>query len=259
MTDAPPPAATVRIGGGGSGPLALTALIAGFLALVILKPWAFASTERAQGREPNTTPPPATRGAELDGPADLGSHCDRPNRWRIYTSEGRNGGTPFRVWWGVEPASIAARPTDPKLPLTKIGSTIEAVGYCAPATGNDAPPPGVGITAWRLEAVGSPEVSARIVPLIAVAPLAMDPQGALYRPALGPAGNDPSEIAPWPAGRYVFALRGTSWERWWAVEISQPAVAGPPSPLGSDPPLASPTSTATARAAPTPTLRPTSP
>ena len=87
------------------------------------------------------------------------------------------------------------------------------------------------------------------VPLRAIAPDDATALGALFGPpepsrpaaSAGPAATPTS--TGWPAGGYVFALRATGWERWWAVQVAPPDAFGPdPAASAGTPPAARPAS-----------------
>jgi hypothetical protein len=139
---------------------------------------------------------------------------------------------PFRVWSSVTPVTSATGPTDPSIPTVQVGPTIEALGYCAPWGGVDAPPENVQVAAWELEPgvrPGDPE-TARPLTLTAVAPVRPCQFTGLYHehdPGRASASHDPDET--WPHGRYAFRVSSGDWARWWAVEVSLPWASAAPS------------------------------
>lgn len=228
--------AAVRIADGGRGPLLLAALILFFIVGAVLKPWA--SPTRPQGLVQGATPQPAVvaPSVEPDALAGLRAQCEEPEGWRVY-SRGGFLDLAVRVWRSVEPATAAAGPLDPAVPLVQVGVVNEAVGYCAPWTGAERPPDVSLVSAWRLVRDAGGSLAAVAVPLVRVAPDRASVLGALYA---GPAdGSGPADgtAARWPLGRYVFAVRSPTWERWWAVDISTPSAARGPgwSPAPSAP------------------------
>ena len=214
--------------------------VAGFLALAVLKPWG------ATGPTPHA--PVAVAGSAEPGRqliaaagpddelADLRSNCDEPFGWRVYSREGPITGMPFRVWSSVTPATSASGPTDPAIPVVQVGPTIEALGYCAPWRGPDAPPENVAVAAWELEPGPGPDDpgTARPLSLVAVAPARPSQFSGLYHehdPSRPSASHGPDET--WPHGRYVFRVSADGWARWWAVEVSHPWASSSPTPSPS--------------------------
>jgi hypothetical protein len=223
--------AAVRIADGGRGPLLLAALILVFIVGAVLKPWA--SATRPQGLVQGATPQPTqvAPSVEPDALAGLRAQCEEPEGWRVYS---RGGFLDLAV--RVEPATAAAGPLDPAMPLIQVGVVNEAVGYCAPWTGAERPPDLSLVSAWRLVRDAGGSLAAVALPLVRVAPDRASVLGALYA---GPAdGSGPADgtTARWPLGRYVFAVRSPAWERWWAVDISTPSAA--PGPGGNPAPSA---------------------
>jgi hypothetical protein len=235
------PPAAVRIADGGRGPFLLAALILVFIVGAVLKPWA--SAARPQGLIQGATPQPTAvaPSVEPDALAGLRAQCEEPKGWRVY-SRGGFLDLAVRVWRSVEPATAAAGPLDPAMPLIQVGVVNEAVGYCAPWAGAERPPDVSLVSAWRLARDAGGSLAAVAVPLVRVAPDRASVLGALYA---GPAdGSGPADgtAAAWPLGRYVFAVRSPEWERWWAVDISTPntAPAAAPGPVGSPDPSPDP-------------------
>jgi hypothetical protein len=233
--------AAVRIADGGRGPFLLAALILVFIVGAVLKPWA--PPARQQGLIQGATPQPTqvAPSIEPDALAGLRAQCEEPEGWRVY-SRGGFLDLAVRVWRSVVPATAAAGPLDPAMPLIQVGVVNEAVGYCAPWTGAERPPDLSLVSAWRLARDAGGSLAAVAVPLVRVAPDRASVLGALYA---GPAdGSSPADgtATRWPLGRYVFAVRSPAWERWWAVDISTPSTApgSAPGPVGSRPPSPDP-------------------
>lgn len=226
--------ASARITAGSARWRLSLAAVAAFLVIAILKPWG--ATTPAAGSRTNVSPPPdrqliaaAPRDDDL---ADLRSNCDEPFGWRVYSREGPITGMPFRVWSSVTPAISADGPTDPSIPLVQVAPTIEALGYCAPWRGPEAPPEGVAVAAWELEAgprQGDP-ITARPLSLVAVAPVRPSQFTGLYHEhdASRPSASHGRDET-WPHGQYVFRVAADGWARWWAVEVSVPWASVPPS------------------------------
>lgn len=221
--------AVVRIAGPGRAPALLSALILVFVVGALLKPWAPAT--RPQRLVQGATPQPTevSSSVEPDFLAGLRAQCEEPDGWRVY-SRGGFLDLAVRVWRSVEPATAAAGPLDPAMPLIQVGVVNEAVGYCAPWTGAERPPDVSLVSAWRLapDAGGSPAAIA--IPLVRVAPDRASVLGALYAGPVDGSGPAGGTARGWPLGRYVFAVRSPAWERWWAVDISAPSPVPAPAP-----------------------------
>lgn len=239
---------TGRLGSAGRGPGWLAAILIGFVALAIVKPWGPADPA---GRAPDTGTRPA-RPTDAPAPVDplaaLRAHCQEPLGWRVYSRERWADGT-FRSWRSMVPLATANGPLDPRIPVAPLGRVVEAVGYCSPWRTAERPPDGLVVTAWRIEPVAADgRALVEAVGLIPFRSFPASPLGALFAAparspdptaatlppdgpggprssgrAAGPAGSAPdATVAPaWAAGRYVFALRDGAWERWWAVEIEE--------------------------------------
>ncbi|HEY3164106.1 MAG TPA: hypothetical protein VGJ71_07075 [Candidatus Limnocylindrales bacterium] len=224
-SDGPALRATASIRGRTNESIALVAGVTFFLALAIVKPWGAGTPAPAATARPEATRRVIAAAPATDGLADLRSHCDEPFAWRVYSRESQNQGMRFRVWSTVAPATMATSPLDPGVPLVQVGAQLEALGYCAPWSGLDAPPRNVTVRAWAVTPEGPDGPAARPLSLIAVAPAAPSPFTALYHLAVDAGTTQASALAArdWPEGRYVFAAMAAGWERWWAVEISRPA------------------------------------
>ena len=224
-SDGPALRATGAIRGKTNESIALVAGVTLFLALAIVKPWGAGSPGPAPTARPEATRRVIAVAPATDGLADLRSHCDEPFAWRVYSRESQIQGMPFRIWSTVQPATMATTPLDPGVPLVQVGAQLEALGYCAPWSGVDAPPRDVTVRAWAVTPDGPSGPAARPLSLIPVAPAAPSPFTALYHLALDAGTTHASAVADqdWPEGRYVFAALAAGWQRWWAVEISRPA------------------------------------
>lgn len=263
VSGGPALSASARISGGTGRWRAAVAVVAVFLVVAVLKPWGDTGTTGRTGRTSGdaTAVEPGRQMVAAapadDELADLRSNCDEPFGWRVYSREGPMRGMPFRVWSSVTPATSATGPTDPTIPLVQVGPTIEALGYCAPWEGADAPPQGVGVAAWELEPVDGSDgtVTARRLALDEVAPARPSQFTGLYHahdPAGAGASHDPNET--WPHGRYVFLVAADGWARWWAVEVSHPW--GSPEPSASSRPVPASGAPAAASGAPASSRRP---
>jgi len=212
----------------------LTALILTFLAIAVIKPW----VGEALAPAPPPFPTVASTPVPLIGPdplADLREHCQEPLGWRVYSRETWLGRA-VRTWRSVEPVSRVTGPGDPAIPAVPLGPTVEALGYCSPWTAAERPPADARVTAWRRGDAARGGEGPVLVTLRAIAPDEPTPLGALF--AATDAGRElPAGAAGgWPAGRYVFAVRATDWQRWWVVEVAAPDAAPTPRPAGSSTP-----------------------
>ena len=220
-------------------PLTVVVLVPLFLVVAILKPWAgadapsvgradasggdrvageAAASERSPGR--NTPAPPRTGAAVIE-------MCLDPGSWRTATIETWRDKT-VRVWRAIEPTP-ASRPLDPGIPVVPaVGSSIAAIGFCAPTSGPDQPSGPATTQAWRVKGGEVRALALRqIVPAVGISPY-----GALYGP--------PAELGAttsWPDGRVVFRYGAldTGLSLWFAIEVSGTLgeVAAPPSPSQS--------------------------
>ena len=241
------PAPTVRIAARDRWPGTWAGLIGLFLLGALLKPWDTASlapptTEPAAALAPASAPDASSGPDPLAG---LRDHCQDPLGWRVYSHElwiGRR----VRTWRSLEPAGRASGPADRAIPLVALGPFVDALGYCSPWSGPERPPEDARISAWR-DNVDGGTAGMTAVPLRAIAPDHPTALGALFgrvepsRPAAS-AGAPTAGPTGWPAGDYVFALRATGWERWWAVQVVPRDEFGPDPAASADPPAARPAS-----------------
>lgn len=234
----------VRVGGTDRIPLAIGALIGGFLLLALAKPWgaisslppAFPSTSVA----PSLAAVAAARTPEPASLLSLREHCQEPLGWRAYSREGRNGRA-LRAWYSVDPTAQAAGPLDPGIPSVQLGPGIDALGYCSPWSGTELPPDDAIVRAWRLEAAPG---KATVLGLQSIAPIVPTILGNLYvvrddgTRAETRASTVTAGTSGWPAGRYVFALTADDWQRWWAVDIAAASEDPMPTARSSNEPTA---------------------
>lgn len=214
---APP---TIRLASPGRGPGIATALIAIFVALALVKPWA--GPPGAPRPTPHVTAPPVAA-PSIDPLAELRRNCQEPMGWRIYSRE-RWAKMTVRSWKSFDPAYGASSPLDPEIPILPIGAQIEALGYCSPWTGSERPSADARVTGWQLTSDRGIDDESVAVP-ISLEP--EDPRwpgvlGALYGPPVNRFDSTVAETLGWPGGRYVFAIRAPGFERWWGVEIEPP-------------------------------------
>jgi len=215
-----------RLGGGDRIPPIATILIALFIGLSIAKPWPTigapavgppvpAGVERV---EPVASGATTARGATGGGPSPsptggaVAEMCLDPGSWRTATIETWRDQT-VRVWRAVDPLP-ASRPLDPGIPVVPaVGTSVSAIGYCAPTSGPDQPHGAATIRAWRVDGD-----AVQAIELRQVAPVqGVSPYGALFGP--------PAELgstSSWPDGLVVFRYEelDTGASRWFAIEVS---------------------------------------
>jgi hypothetical protein len=230
---------TVRLSSGGRGTVVLAALIATFLAVAVVKPW---GGVRAPRPLPMPTAAP-TVAPSIDPLASLRRNCDEPPGWRIYSRDHWAGMT-VRSWRAFDPASSASGPLDPTIPVVPVVASTDALGYCSPWTAGEKPPNDATVVGWRVvlpgadgTQAGSDVPSAEQIALRPVDPSWATVVGAWYEPPVDRRGRNVAEPMDWPAGRYIFAIRGTGYARWWAVDIELPVILKPSArPAASAPP-----------------------
>jgi hypothetical protein len=210
---------TTRLGGSGRGAGIVATLIAIFVGLALLKPWPGAGSPRPT---PQASVAPRAI-ATADPLAALRRHCEEPTGWRIYSRE-RWSTMTIRSWRSFEPAPGADGPLDPTIPVIPLGAQIVGLGYCSPWTGGERPPAEAQVGAWRLVPRGraADEWLAATIPLQPLDPSWPSVLGALYGPPLGWIDPIVARDPAWLAGRYVFAIRGPGYERWWGVNVEPP-------------------------------------
>lgn len=215
-----------RLGGGDRIPSIAMVLIALFVGFSIVKPWptsgmpavGLADTVGAERVEPVASGPTSARGATGGEPAPsptggaVAEICLDPGSWRTATIETWRDKT-VRVWRAVDPRP-ASRPLDPGIPVVPaVGTSVSAIGYCAPTSGPNQPHGAATIRAWRVDGD-----AVQAIELRQIAPLQdVSPYGALFGP--------PAELgstSSWPDGLVVFRYEelDTGASRWFAIEVS---------------------------------------
>ena len=211
-----------RLVGEDRSPLMVAALVAAFVGLAILKPWA---TAGSPGTPPSVVAglnPAAASASGAPRPSGVGARtptddaieemCLEPGSWRTATIETWRDQT-VRVWRAIDPEP-ASRPLDPSIPIVPaVGSSIPAIGYCAPTSGPGQPVGPATIRAWWVDGDAVEPLQLRqVTPASGVSPF-----GALFGP--------PAELGSttsWPNGRVVFRYEehGAGESRWFGIEIS---------------------------------------
>lgn len=227
------PVPLVRIGSTGYGPAIALTVILTALALAVVKPWGN-TTPRQTVPAPlpavgvvRTTPvplrSPRLRGLTPDPsggpfgapdavPVIVGGLpiCYTPDGWRLVTDE-ESSGRLARSWIAVTVA-VASRPTDPRIPQTKVASSgVTGLGFCAPATLR-----GAGewhATLWEVRPRVS-SVDAESVVRLAVLSASPSAGGAV-------APSERATRSGWPPGHYV-------------VEVQEPGPKAPVVAFGID-------------------------
>jgi hypothetical protein len=208
-----------RLAGDDRSPLMVAGLVAAFVALAILKPWAAAGSQPSGADGTNAAVQvapidPQPHGSAARTPTDdaISEMCLEPGSWRTATIETWRDQT-VRVWRAIDPGP-ASRPLDPSIPIVPaVGSSIPAIGYCAPTSGPERPLGPATIRAWWVDGDAVERLELRqITPVSGVSPF-----GALFGP--------PAELGSttsWPNGLVVFRyeeqVAGES--RWFGIEIS---------------------------------------
>jgi hypothetical protein len=235
-------------------PLITLIVVGAFVTLAIVKPWpdggpAAPAELAAPGPSssgsavvpsgPSAAPSPSPTGeAVMD-------QCLDPLSWRTATIETWRDQT-VRVWRAIVPGP-ASRPLDPGIPIVPaVGTSVPAIGYCAPTSGPEQPVGPANVRAWSV--AGETVVN---LELKQIAPVGrVSPYGALFGP--------PAELgatSSWPNGLVVFRYEETETRRsrWFGIEVSgttgdrpvaptpEAAKSGAPVPAGSPAPGAAST------------------
>jgi hypothetical protein len=230
----------------------------------VLKPWTWgapaASAPILQPVRPFATASPGPSPTEDLSPEGLAaSVCLGTDAWRIASVEtwrlivaGEVEVQQVRVWRAIAPIPAASGPLDPAIPRVVVaGTQVDALGWCAPGTGERPPRAPVVVTAWRISDDG---LIAHPVAVRRVAPIAGDTAfAALYREVIdctfdaagfgqvgsgaGCSSSAGSRLAPtWTAGQVIFRYASADGQTWWFgadVEIlPAPSLPGasPPRP-----------------------------
>ena len=220
-------------------PLMATALVTTLIGLAILKPWAAADTPSTGSQGADRGIAAATDAASATGrlsptpaPTSTGEavieQCHDPGSWRTATIETWRDIT-VHVWRAIDPRP-ASGPLDPTIPVVPaVGSSILAIGFCAPTSGPQQPIGPTRVRAWRLDGASADPVDLRQI----APPSVVSPYGALFGPPAGTTATD-----GWPNGVVVFRYDelAASAERWFAIEISGTTDSWPHTPSPSPPP-----------------------
>ena len=221
-----------RLAADDRSPLMVAVLVAAFVGVAILKPWAAAGTPGSPPGVVDGTDPaalgaagePRVSGLAARTPTDdaISEMCLEPGSWRTATIETWRDQT-VRVWRAIDPGP-ASRPLDPSIPIVPaVGSSIPAIGYCAPTVGPERPLGPATIRAWWVDGDAVERIELRqITPASGVSPF-----GALFGP--------PAELGAttsWPNGLVVFRYeeQGAGESRWFGIEVSGTKEVGRLSP-----------------------------
>lgn len=229
------------------GGLIAVVLIGLFLAM--LKPWAGADPSgsgagsagpvsgvagdtgvSAASGPASPSPSPTPHDPAALARAAVNDECNQPSGWRLYDID-RWRGRPIHVWLAID-AVRASGPTDPAIEvLPVVGTTVDAMGFCAPVVGTvPSPREDGGIRMWRLTTpAGSSTPVASLLPVLRVSPV-LEPgvETALGGLFAAPRSADDG-TGGWAPGRYVMAVDG--W--WFGAEIQLVAVDGVPGSVPS--------------------------
>jgi hypothetical protein len=215
---------TVRLSSAGRGPAIAVGLIAVFVAVALIKPWALGGAAAPRPTPRLTAAPTAV--PSVDPLAALRVHCQEPAGWRIYSRE-RWAKVTVRSWRSLEPARAANGPLDPAIPIVPLGAQVDALGYCSPWSADERPPDTARVDCWRIatDGRGGGVAIAETNRLQPVDPGWPSILGALYGPPVDRFDSNAVETIGWPGGRYVFAIRAPGYQRWWGVDVEPPPAA----------------------------------
>lgn len=240
-----------RVSGADRSPVVASVVVAAFVGLAIVKPWtAFGSPPAAPEGLEQAVPAASGQAAAqartepTPGPSRTGEavveQCLDPGSWRTATIETWRDKT-VRVWRAIDPAP-ASRPLDPAIPVVPaVGTSVPAIGYCAPTSGPNQPLGPARVHAWQVDGD-----AVRAIRLRQIAPVTgVSPYGALFGP--------PAELGSttsWPNGLIVFRYEvvDSGESRWFGIEVSgttengrsSAPPAGPDAPPGAGSPAPPP-------------------
>lgn len=192
-------------------------IIAGLMAVAILKPWGVA--DPAPVRRPYVPPPAALANVQPRASQNpIEAICHESPSWRV-ASVGTFVDRGMREWGFITPV-IALGPSDPAIPFVVFAYThVTSLGYCAPV--QEQPPADVEVRVYRLDGDG-PGTAVKVAreagtPATSVAGLFSVITPSTSSPSVSPGGLvDPS----WPPGRYVFVLRGRQGgDLWFGADV----------------------------------------
>jgi hypothetical protein len=211
-----------RIGGVDRPPVVGAVIVVALVLLAIAKPWvpdlpSSGPGGSPAGRQLGAAPAASSRPSATPTPrpssgvAAVSDFCLEPGSWRTATIETWHSRI-VRVWRALDPVP-ASGPNDPAVPVVPaVGTSIPAIGYCAPGVGPDQPNGPADVDAWRLDGQRASPIRLRQVDPVGL----VSPYGAMYGPPGGGTG-EPS----WPDGIVIFRLRerGSGIERWFGIEV----------------------------------------
>jgi hypothetical protein len=130
------------------------------LSLAIAKPWGAidgaqtTAEARVVADARSATAPARELPADTDR-AVVSEMCLEPSGWRLFAAE-RWPDRVARRWVHVVPLAGASGPADPRIPFINEPSlAVLSVGYCAPVSGLERPPPSVSTTIYLLRRGGA--------------------------------------------------------------------------------------------------------
>ena len=196
------------------------AIVLAAIAVAVVKPWAGAISPSAppvgSDADPvrpvgslvvTAVPPSPSEGPDATAGANAVEQlCLGPLGWRVMAdAEWAMGGV--RVWMAVSPVRATA-PTDGQIAFVHIvGRRIPALGFCAPAVGEDMPTATEAVTIWALRS-GLP---VQLTP-VPIQPSVGSSLGTLWAP--------PDESAAgWAPGRYAIRVGSGSVARWLGASV----------------------------------------
>jgi hypothetical protein len=222
--------AVVTVARRGRGPGLVAALVAGAFVIGLVRPWDWVDGGPRDTAGPNPDAgavgeAPAASAAPVDG-GPAGSYqsptCAYPSSWRT-ASLRRWGGREARVWAAAE-ASSASGPADPAILFHAIPSeVVDAIGWCAPVTGPERPPPAAAGTLFLIRDGVADEVA-----VDRLEPASANALGQLWAPLPG----EDERRRPWQPGRYVIRLAtpSGSYVRYLGLDVGRPARSPEPTP-----------------------------
>ncbi len=210
-----------------------------FLGVALIKPWDLFLAPVGRPDSVGSGPVAVATSTPTPSPtAEVPSECAFAAAWRVFAvglpdplgGDGTAGspsatlrpaptmdiGNPLRRWLEIVPSTAADGPDDPSIPFVTIFSErISGIGYCPPPDDVDGPPAGAILDAWRRSDDGRESPAGPVALRAAV----FDPTVTIEVPVYVPSDRSATADDTWAAGRYVFAVVGSGYQRWFGVEI----------------------------------------